>query len=310
LWHKFDTNSPHVIHADDLTANYGTHDCRLLRQHIFSDLSPIAVDLALYYAKTAERYNYDQANQELLEIHKCLRIGDLNLCAGTEELQNAAKRCAEKCRSARQHSENSAQAYKACLKIVSQYGINPPPTKDDEQAPALNRMCDYRWWLRKIKTLRLRSIEAIARNIELVSRCRSTYASDYTVKLKGKQKENNRLYLTSTFISNQNGEKFSLLDLSDRSVSNPAIRRAELMVRIKGFEMVAGLLDHVGEFYTLTTPSRMHACLHNGQTNPRYDKTTTLQAHEYLTHLWALVRAELHRQSIRPYGFRVVEPSS
>jgi len=105
LWHKFDTNSPHVIHADDLTANYGTHDCRQLRQHIFSDLSPIAVDLALHYAKTAERYDYDHANQELLKIHERLRIGDLNLCAGTEELKNAAKVCAEKCRSAQRTGE-------------------------------------------------------------------------------------------------------------------------------------------------------------------------------------------------------------
>ena len=51
-------------------------------------------------------------------------------------------------------------------------------------------------------------------------------------------------------------------------------------------EMVADHLGHVGEFYTLTTPSRMHACLHNGASNPRHDGTTTLQAHEYLTHLW------------------------
>ena len=72
--------------------------------------------------------------------------------------------------------------------------------------------------------------------------------------------------------------------------------------------MVADHLGHVGEFYTLTTPSRMHACLHHGAINPRYDETTVLQAHEYLTHQWALIRAELHRQGIRPYGFRVVEP--
>lgn len=80
------------------------------------------------------------------------------------------------------------------------------------------------------------------------------------------------------------------------------------MVRIKGFEMVADILGHAGEFYTLTTPSRMHACLNNGRNNPRFDGTTTLQAHEYLTHLWALIRSELNRQGIRPYGFRVVEP--
>lgn len=307
MWHKFDTNLPQVSLADDLTANLGTDNCRRFRQHVFTDLSPVAVDLALRYSKTAERFSYERANQELLEIHERLRVGDLNLCDGTEELKETAKRCAEKCRSVRQRAKTSSKSYIACRKIVEHYGLTPPSTNDDLD-PALNRMCDWRWWFRKIKTLRLRNVEAVARNIDLVSRCRSTYASDYTVKLKRKQKENNRLYLTSTFVCNEKGESFSLQDLADRSVSNPANRRAELMVRIKGFEMVAGLLSHAGEFYTLTTPSRMHACLHNGRTNPRFDGTTTLQAHEYLTHLWALIRAELNRQGVRPYGFRVVEP--
>jgi hypothetical protein len=299
---------PRVIKADEFTANFGTDNCRRLRQHIFTDLSPIAIDLALRYRRTVDLFSYDKANQELLDIYDHLRVDDLNLCDNAENLRETAKRCAEKCRAARQRAKVATRGYQACLKIVEHYGLTPPPIKDDDYDPAINRMCDFRWWFRNIKTLRLRSIEAVARNIDLVSRCRSTYASDYTVKLKRQQKENNRLYLTSTFISNEKGESFSLQDLADRSVSNPAIRRAELMVRIKGFEMVAGLLGHAGEFYTLTTPSRMHACLHNGKVNPRFDGTTTLQAHEYLTHLWALIRSELNRQDIRPYGFRVVEP--
>jgi hypothetical protein len=308
LWHKFDTNLPQVTQADNLTANLGTNDCRRFRQYVFSDLSPIAVDLALRYTRTVERFNYSQANQELSEIHEFLCIDDLNLCGSTEELKETAKRCAKKCSSVWQRAKTSSKAYSACLKIVEHYGLTPPTSKENDLDPALNRMSDWRWWFRKIKILRLRNIEAVARNIELVSRCRSTYASDYTVKLKRKQKEDNRLYLTSTFVRNEKGESFSLQDLADRSTSNPAIRRAELMVRIKGFEMVAGLLGHAGEFYTLTTPSRMHASLHNGRTNPHYDGTTTLQAHEYLTHLWALIRAELNRRNVRPYGFRVVEP--
>ena len=194
------------------------------------------------------------------------------------------------------------------MRVLDRYGIAPPKAIADDLGPAINRMCCSKWWFRKVQTLRLRTIETIARNIELVSRCRATYASDYTVKLKRKQKEKNRLYLESTYICNENGESYSLQELADHSVSNPPIRRAELMVRIKGFEVVAGLIGHVGEFYTHTTPSRMHACLHNGEPNPRYDGTTTLQAHEYLTHQWALIRSELHRQNIRPYGFRVVEP--
>jgi len=308
LWHKNDTNLPQVIYADNLTEAYGTENCRRIRQHIFTELSPIAGDLASHYVKTAERSSFEQANQALIDIHNQLRIEDLNLCADHEELLNAAKRFAEKCYLARNRTEKSLEAYQACLRIVDHYQVKRPSIKGDNLEPALNRMCCHHWWYRRIQILRLRKIETISRNIELVSRLRGTYASDYTIHVKRKQKEKNRLYLASTFVGNENGEFFSLQNLADRSVSNPAIRRAELMVRIRGFEMVAGHLGHVGEFYTLTTPSRMHACLHHGAINPRYDGTTVLQAHEYLTHQWALIRAELHRQGIQPYGFRVVEP--
>jgi hypothetical protein len=138
--------------------------------------------------------------------------------------------------------------------------------------------------------LEIRTLEEIARNIELVNRCRSAYASEHLVHVKRQQRQSNRQYLASTFITNELGQSYSLQDLADRSVSNPAVRRAELMVRIRGFEMVAALVGHVGEFFTLTTPSRMHACRHDGTPNPRYDGTSPLQAHAYLTHLWALIR--------------------
>jgi len=49
LWHKNDTNLPQVIYADNLTEAYGTEKCRRIRQHIFTELSPIAGDLAAYY---------------------------------------------------------------------------------------------------------------------------------------------------------------------------------------------------------------------------------------------------------------------
>ncbi len=308
LWHKNDTNSPQVIFADNHTAAYGTENCRRMRRHIFSELSPIAGDLAAHYVKTAERSCFEQANHDLQDIYNQLRIEDLNLCADHKELLKAAKCYAEKCYTARQRTKTEAKAYQACLRIVDHYQVKRAAIKSDNLEPALNRMCCHHWWFRRIKILRLRKIETIARNIELINRCRGIYASDYAVNINHKKKKKNRLYLESTFISNENNERFSLQEISDRSVSNPAIRRAELMARIRGFEMVANHQGDVGEFYTLTTPSRMHACLHNGKTNPNYDGTTILQAHEYLTHQWALMRAELHRQGMQPYGFRVVEP--
>ncbi|MBL8498629.1 MAG: replication endonuclease, partial [Nitrosomonas sp.] len=279
-----------------------------MRQHIFTELYPLAGNLAARYVKTAERQSFEQANHELQDIYSQLRIEDLNLCGDNDELFEAAKRFAEKCNTARSRSQSPVDAYQACLRIVDHYKVLRPTLKGENLEPALNRMCCHRWWHRRIKILRLRKIENISRNLGLVSRLRGTYASDYTIHVKRKQKERNREYLASTFVGNQNGETFSLLNLAERSVSNPAVRRAELMTRIRGFEMVAEHLGHVGEFYTLTTPSRMHACLHAGADNPRHDGTSILEAHQYLTHLWTLIRAEFDRKEIRPYGFRVVEP--
>ena len=297
-----------VIRADELTADYGESDSRRIRRHIFSDLSILAGDLALHYVRTADRTSYEQANQVLINIHQELCIEDLNLCADERELDQAALRLAEKCQRASDFSDSPEQAYEACTRIAHRFQIEPPAIKADDPQPALKRMAAKYWWKRKIHILRTRKIETIARNLELVNRLRDVYASDYTIQTHRKKKEKNRHYLTTTFMQNEEGQQFSLQELADRSVSNPTIRRAELMVRMRGFEMVANFLGHVGEFYTLTVPSRMHACLHSGAANPHYDGTTVLQAHEYLTHLWTLIRAELGRRGIHPYGFRVVEP--
>jgi hypothetical protein len=282
----------------------------LAPSRLLADLSPspFAIDLAARYAAVADAFGYEQATTELREIHASLVIGDLNLTASTEELRESAKGLAHRCRVARESFRSQPEAFRRCTAIAERYRVTPPPLATDDWEPALNRLSCPRWWFRKIQTLRLRTLEKIARNIELVSRCRSTYASEHIVKLKRRQKEQTRLYLSSSFVTNETGESFSLQDLADRSVSNPAIRRAELMVRARGFEMVAELVGHIGEFYTITTPSRMHACHHDGAANLRYDQTTPRQAQEYLCHVWALIRAELHRQGIQPYGFRVVEP--
>ena len=308
LWHENVTNraqGPQLGKSPDDPgpAPFPDSSARLL-----GELAPIAVDLAARYARTADLAGYDQALQELENIHSRLVIHDLNLTADTSELRQSAQAIAKLCRIERGRATSLALIHQTCQAICQRYGVTPPPVDAGQWEPSLNRMCCPTWWLRKIKGLKFRTLEEIARNIELVNRCRSAYASEHLVHLKRQQRQSTRQYLASTFISNELGQSFSLQDLADRSVSNPAVRRAELMVRIRGFEVVADLVGHVGEFYTLTTPSRMHACRHDGQPNPRYDGTTPRQAQAYLTHLWALIRAELHRRGIQPYGFRVVEP--
>ncbi|MDQ1969136.1 replication endonuclease [Cronobacter sakazakii] len=104
------------------------------------------------------------------------------------------------------------------------------------------------------------------------------------------------------------GERISLLDKYDGSVANPAIRRCELMNRIRGFENICNELGYVGEFYTLTAPSKFHATTKAGYRNSRWNGASPADTQRYLTGLWARIRAKLHRDDIRIFGIRVAEP--
>lgn len=104
------------------------------------------------------------------------------------------------------------------------------------------------------------------------------------------------------------GERISLIDKYDGSVANPAIRRCELMTRIRGFENICNELGYVGEFYTLTAPSKFHATTKAGYRNSRWNGASPADTQRYLTGLWARIRAKLHRDDIRIFGIRVAEP--
>lgn len=82
LCHKFATFLPQVKLEYPLNSCDHGH----LHHEIFNDLAPLATDLGLRFARTLKRYDYEQAHQELIDIHQSLRIQDLNLCDNTDAL--------------------------------------------------------------------------------------------------------------------------------------------------------------------------------------------------------------------------------
>jgi hypothetical protein len=142
-----------------------------------------------------------------------------------------------------------------------------------------------------------------------VNRIKGIYCSDLTALNRQFQKQQQEEMLKSLTMTNELGEQFSLYDLSQVNVSNPEIRRNELMTRARGFEDMALDFGHEGVFVTLTCPSKYHnAYSKSGQRNPNWQGLMPYDGQQYLCKTWSRIRAELARKNIEIYGLRIAEP--
>jgi hypothetical protein len=129
------------------------------------------------------------------------------------------------------------------------------------------------------------------------------------------QNERNAAALAATIARNvETEQEFTLAELAAKGPANAAIKRAELMTRINGFERIAIAAGHAGLFLTITCPSKMHRMTTIGagagksRSNGGWDGTTPDEAQRYLAKVWARIRAALARRSVSLYGFRIAEP--
>lgn len=186
--------------------------------------------------------------------------------------------------------------------------VGPPPVALLLRGMAARVRCQY-WWRRALRRMVARRCERGALALGLV--CKVTgqpYASNRAVMRRLDQNRRNSEASESILFENDAGYSRSLAELASTSVSNKAIRRGELMTRIRGCEELADECGHPGLFLTLTTPSRFHSTLRNGRRNPKHDGSDPRQAQEWLCRMWARARAKLGRLDVRLYGFRVAEP--
>lgn len=200
--------------------------------------------------------------------------------------------------------------------ISLQFNITPPKWErvakkyfgEDEIAPAVMRMFNEVWWRGRLRCIASAWREHLHIAVGSVSKRKHVYASKNCVTDWREQKRRTREFLKGLDLEDEDGNRISLIEKYDGSVANPAIRRCELMTRIRGFENICNELGYVGEFYTLTAPSKYHATTKAGYRNRKWNGASPSDTQSYLTGLWARIRAKLHREEIRIFGIRVAEP--
>lgn len=213
-----------------------------------------------------------------------------------------------------QDSEFAIAEQKTVYAFISRYvetfNIKPIElNKKTQLSGSLKRYADNRWWLRKFRKLITQANEKAAIHLNFVNSKRQIYASNITTQNRIAQRLRNEQLLSSSFIINEAGQRYSLKEISDLNVSNPKIRKDELICRARGFENLAKDLGHEALFITVTCPSKYHRSFSkSGAKNPKWKELMPDEANEYLNHQWKKARAEFKRQEITPYGFRVVEP--
>lgn len=174
---------------------------------------------------------------------------------------------------------------------------------------ALLRMTCKKWWTRKLRDMGARMYEHMAIAAGQVQKAASAYVSRRCLRDWHEQKKRNAEMIKAMVLRNkETGEEIPLSDSVYASVANPAIRRCELMTRMRGFEDIANNEGLEGDFYTLTAPSAYHSTHINGGFNEKWNGANPRDTQKYLCGVWAKARAKLSRDGIRIFGFRVAEP--
>lgn len=183
---------------------------------------------------------------------------------------------------------------------------------------SLQRLVNSEWWERQLKAQRTRWREALLIAAGEVNLKKHPYASKQAIREVQARRLANMEYLKGCELENvATGERVDLIDKVMASISNPEIRRMELMSTIAGIEKYAASQKHVGMFITITTPSKYHPTRVVGKEDDpkvQFNHNWDLEAfspkdgQRYLVGIWQKMRTAFKDNGLNVYGMRVVEP--
>ena len=207
------------------------------------------------------------------------------------------------------------QLYKWCGEIALSAGFKIPhweKIENDKRIKAehidstLIRLTCEKWWFKQMRTTQRRMVEHVAIACGEVRANAASYISNQSFQEWQLQQRKNHDYLRAMIIENidNHEEQVELFDMFLKSSSNPALRRNEMMVRLRGLEEWAEENNNEALFLTLTAPSSFHA----GNGNKKWSGVNPRDTQNYLNKVWQQFRALLSKRNIKFYGMRVAEP--
>ena len=300
-------------------------DYQTWRNRIFERHSNLAHMLSTGYFLAEKFGNLADANARLKRADEALKLGNvkfghINLSVSDDEICDIAEQKARYCELKIAKNGHNLHVFSQLEELATSFNIDAPvlvspycsTLSATSLVGALNRFADPIWWRRKLRKIQAVTIEQLARDLRLVHKKASAYVSQPTIQNRRDRKRKSEQIMSDLFVvpneSNPFEEFETLQSIIERSHTSGKQQAAELMVRIRGFEELADMHGHRGEFYTLSAPSRFHSVHHTGIPNKKYNGSTPQQAQEYFNDIWKRARALFAKQDLRPYGFRVVEP--
>lgn len=195
------------------------------------------------------------------------------------------------------------------LRTLCRYHNTDYPESRYGRAPVVARLSSPDWWGRKLRLADWREYEMRKIRTGEVRR----YCSDEIARATRWHREAVRQLLDNLFaVRDDAGAVFTLLELAERSTSNPMNRRAEMVVRTKGVAQLAKDKGWTWAFWTLTCPSKYHSMTtaNDGQRlrNPKWNGSSPREGQKYLRTVFARIRSKLARLKIDYMLVRVAEP--
>ncbi|HCM1314074.1 replication endonuclease [Vibrio parahaemolyticus] len=272
------------------------------------------------YTDILKTRNALEAVRAVSEAHARLTEHGYSYAMSDEQITNLAKRKSRdfsRVLSAIPLEESQARFDKAC-QLLDSLGLAFSPEQiqyaenNCELFALVNRALDEHWLVRQLRRKCAYEVECVARDLALVQRRKQVYCSDFSLSRQRDRNTSNRIALENTIAYDEADPSnyFTLSELSAKSVSNAEIRRAEMFVRLRGFEEIAQESSHDAMFFTVTAPSRFHS-VSKGDINPKWleaGKPDAKEAHAYLMGVWANLRKSIDKSKIKVYGMRIVEP--